>query len=427
MIILGIETSCDETALALIEAEGNSVGVLSDITHSQAALHAKYGGVFPNLAKREHSKNLIPLLKTALVESNLISNSSNCLISKQTEKGLAKMLNREPELLAEFLKFIPTIAPPSIDLIAVTEGPGLEPALWVGINFARALSTVWNIPVAPVNHMEGHIVSALLRRSDMNNEGGIKNSVKTDKQALSESSIIHNSEFILHSPSFPALALLISGGHTELVLIKKLGQYETIGETKDDAIGEAFDKVARILGLKYPGGPEISKLAGKARQEKQGSTLESEKRSDLVLPRPMLHSGDYNFSFSGLKTAVLYTVTELPKLTEKIKVALAREFEDAVTEVLTSKTTKAIKEFGVETLIIAGWVIANTHIRASFEELRATAFPSLEFLIPEIPHSTDNALMIAVAGFLRLSRKGDSTKASAEPLLAKGDLRLDEK
>ncbi|HCB35352.1 MAG TPA: hypothetical protein DEP25_01785, partial [Candidatus Taylorbacteria bacterium] len=157
MIILGIETSCDETALALIEAEGNSVGVLSDITHSQAALHAKYGGVFPNLAKREHSKNLIPLLKTALVESNLISNSSNCLISKQTEKGLAKMLNREPELLAEFLKFIPTIAPPSIDLIAVTEGPGLEPALWVGINFARALSTVWNIPVAPVNHMEGHI------------------------------------------------------------------------------------------------------------------------------------------------------------------------------------------------------------------------------------------------------------------------------
>src|SRR3989338_4006249 len=405
MIILGIETSCDETALALIEAEGNSVGVLSDITHSQAALHAKYGGVFPNLAKREHSKNLIPLLKTALVESNLISNSSNCLISKQTEKGLAKMLNREPELLAEFLKFIPTISPPSIDLIAVTEGPGLEPALWVGINFARALSTVWNIPVAPVNHMEGHIVSALLRRSDMNNEGGIKNSVKTDKQALSESSIIHNSEFILHSPSFPALALLISGGHTELVLIKKLGQYETIGETKDDAIGEAFDKVARILGLKYPGGPEISKLAGKARQEKQGSTLESEKRSDLVLPRPMLHSGDYNFSFSGLKTAVLYTVTE----------------------VLTSKTTKAIKKFGIETLIIAGGVIANTHIRASFEELRATAFPSLEFLIPEIPHSTDNALMIAVAGFLRLSRKGDSTKASAEPLLAKGDLRLDEK
>ncbi|HCB35183.1 MAG TPA: hypothetical protein DEP25_00920 [Candidatus Taylorbacteria bacterium] len=275
--------------------------------------------------------------------------------------------------------------------------------------------------------MEGHIVSALLRRSDMNNEGGIKNSVKTDKQALSESSIIHNSEFILHSPSFPALALLISGGHTELVLIKKLGQYETIGETKDDAIGEAFDKVARILGLKYPGGPEISKLAGKARQEKQGSTLESEKRSDLVLPRPMLHSGDYNFSFSGLKTAVLYTVTELPKLTEKIKVALAREFEDAVTEVLTSKTTKAIKKFGIETLIIAGGVIANTHIRASFEELRATAFPSLEFLIPEIPHSTDNALMIAVAGFLRLSRKGDSTKASAEPLLAKGDLRLDEK
>ena len=208
------------------------------------------------------------------------------------------------------------------------------------------------------------------------------------------------------------------------MLVKKLGQYEIIGETKDDAVGEAFDKVARILGLPYPGGPEISALAERARQAKQGSTLESGKRSNLVLPRPMLHSGDYHFSFSGLKTAVLYTVKKIPRVTAAIKQALAKEFEDSVTEVLISKTTKAIKEYEAKTLIIAGGVIANKHIRSAFEELRASAFPSLELLIPEIPHSTDNALMIAVAGYLNLKSGRRPAKGNEFIIIASGRVRL---
>jgi N6-L-threonylcarbamoyladenine synthase len=353
---------------------------------------------------------------------------------------------REPELWKQFETFIPTIEQPPVDAIAVTFGPGLEPALWVGINFAKALGAVWDIPVVPVNHMEGHIVSALLRSAEtadqrgLNADGrGIKN--ENSKLEILNSKQYSNSKFKtqdkqtisykLKAISYPALALLISGGHTELVLIKKLGQYEIIGETLDDAVGEAFDKVARILGLPYPGGPEISRLAERARSYKL------EARS-YKLPRPMLRSGDLNFSFSGLKTAVLYMVKKITGesgklvrdiqrqvgMSKRLRSLIAREFEDAVTEVLISKTTKAIKEFEAKTLIIAGGVIANAHIRSAFEELRQTAFPHLDLLIPEIPYSTDNALMIAVTGFLNLASGRKPQMADQIKITAEGRARL---
>ncbi|HBV01300.1 MAG TPA: hypothetical protein DEF00_02810 [Candidatus Taylorbacteria bacterium] len=430
MIILGIETSCDETALALIEAEGDSVRVLANITHSQAALHAKYGGVFPNLAKREHSRNLIPLLKNVLTESGFGKPKSQAPDSEQIQSVKSKTLNakrstlnaileREPELLGQFLEFIPTIEKPPIDAIAVTEGPGLEPCLWTGINLANALSLVWNIKVVPVNHMEGHIFSALMRRKEC--------SANRITRSAREVLPLHAIRYALHAPRFPALALLISGGHTELVLIKSQFSYEIIGQTRDDAVGEAFDKVARLLGLPYPGGPEISRLAENARHAKQGSPLESGERSNLVLPRPMLYSGDYNFSFSGLKTAVLYTVKKIPKLTEKIKMELAKEFEDAVTEVLIAKTKKAMEHYDVKALLIGGGVIANKHIRRAFEDLANTydrmyLLKEEKFLhIPEANLTTDNALMIAVAGLIQHMGGRVSKKAN---LTARGNLRL---
>jgi len=359
MRILGIETSCDETALSLIKSEdGIDITVLADKTLSQVALHQPYGGVFPNLAKREHIKNL-PLLLAPLLE----------------EAGLAAKM-------------------PAIDAIAVTVGPGLEPCLWTGITFAETLAEKWGVPIIPVNHMEGHIYSTLLHAR------------KISKLNL------------------PALVLLISGGHTELVLIKRQGEYEIIGETRDDAVGEAFDKVARLLGLPYPGGPEISRLAETIRRE-----LRSIFSHEIVLPRPMLHSPDYDFSFSGLKTAVLYLLKKLPELTEETKMQIAREFEDAVTEVLVTKTKKALQHYGAQTLLIGGGVIANTNIRRAFENLsssygRVDMICGLKLLIPEPRLTTDNALMIALAG---LAHYKEARPAMRGALKARGNLRLGEK
>src|SRR3989344_5015633 len=243
MIILAIETSCDETSVAIVEGKGGlknpSFEILSNAVLSQIKMHAKWGGVVPMMAKREHSKNLINILEKSLRKSSFLISKSEFLISKQIQNSklriINKILEREPELMERFLKFIPTIKPPKIDAIAVTIGPGLEPALWVGINFAKALAFVWNKPIVAVNHMEGHIVASLL-----------KSNLKSQISKIMQ---------------FPALALLVSGGHTELVLIKKWGDYEIIGQTRDDAAGEAFDKTARMLELPYPGGPQIAKQA----------------------------------------------------------------------------------------------------------------------------------------------------------------------
>jgi N6-L-threonylcarbamoyladenine synthase len=387
MRILSIETSCDETGIAIVDAEGDGAGatfrILANGTLSQIAIHEKYGGVFPTLAKREHSRTLVPLLIRVLSDAGLYARTSRHVIEHPLREEFTHILEREPELYSAFVSEIPYIDPPKFDAIAVTTGPGLEPALWVGINFARALSMVWKIPVIPVNHMEGHILSSLLSGA--------------------------SGEVTLPSLEFPAIALLISGGHTELILMKDWLSHEVVGETRDDAVGEAFDKVARILGLPYPGGPEISRIA------------ENGSPGIYPLPRPMLHSGDLNFSFSGIKTAVLYLVRSLGELDDAHKANIAREFEEAIVEVLIAKTKRAIETFGAKCVILGGGVSANTRIRTRFtEEIGPIVGPGM-LHIPDRTLSTDNALMIAIAGYVE--RKHATTRVAE--LTAEGGLRLD--
>ena len=381
MITLGIETSCDETALALIETREVAgifeCRIIQSLVHSQAELHSAYGGVFPSLAKREHGKNIVPLLHKLFTDSGLSYSKINDDDFNSTIESFKTDLEpSNPDLFeslkgASFLKDVP-----KIDRIAVTEGPGLEPALWVGISFARFISALWNITVIPVNHMEGHIYGSLL-----------------------ESDTPYGAWQKLKPVTFPALALLISGGHTELVKIGRKDnprnvslsglQYTIIGKTKDDAVGEAFDKVARLLGLPYPGGPHISMLSRQA--------AEQNIKSPIKLPRPMIGSGDMDFSFSGLKTAVLYAVRAQGRaLTDDFKKGLAQEFEQSVSETLDFKLRKSIEYVDAKTLIIGGGVSANTMLRKGFQKT-ADEF-DIPLYLPSTHVSGDNALMIALAG-----------------------------
>ncbi|MFA6405078.1 MAG: tRNA (adenosine(37)-N6)-threonylcarbamoyltransferase complex transferase subunit TsaD [Candidatus Paceibacterota bacterium] len=359
MTILGIETSCDETALALLETREKSgvfeCRVINSLVHSQAELHSAYGGVYPNLAKREHQKNLMPLLEKLL----------------------------EPLYGNDFME-----KNNGIDLIAVTEGPGLEPALWTGIVFAQELASKWKVPIVPIDHMEGHIVASLL-----------------------ESDIPQGSWQRLKNLPLPAIALLISGGHTQLININSIGDYEIVGETLDDAVGEAFDKVARLLGLPYPGGPHISLLANQARDQNI--------QSQVKLPRPMISSKNFDFSFSGLKTAVLYAVKkaqESDQFTDEYKKGLALEFEQAVSDVLDAKLRNAIQKYNSLSIIIGGGVSANHLLRQTFEKT-ANEF-DIPIFLPSKHLSGDNALMIAIAGALH-----DKSSYSTE-LRAHGTKRL---
>ena len=371
MRILSIETSCDETAISIIEAIGDfptaTYQILGDALFSQIEIHKEFGGVFPMVAKREHTKTLVPMLEQAFTEAELLENNPTEINDSQIEK-ITFVLERENGLADTLLEFLKAHELPEIDLIAVTSGPGLEPALWVGISFAKALAVILKCPVVPVNHMEGHILSALY------------NVVEDDALA---------------PITFPAIALLISGGHTELVLMKDWAQYEKIGETRDDAVGEAFDKVARLMGLPYPGGPEIGRRASEAR----AAGLHPYKDK---LPRPMIGTDDYDFSFSGLKTAVRYAIDNR-EMTEEEKNALSRDFEDAVTEVLLKKTTKAIDNFDAQTLIIGGGVSANNFIRRTFETELLRTHPDVEIYLPHRNLSTDNSIMIALAGHAEMA------------------------
>ncbi len=383
MKILAIETSCDDTCVAVLEAKPSKTGV-SFTTHSHVVqsqpIHTNYGGVFPAMAKREHIKNIVPVY----------------------EEALKKAKN------------------PKIDLIAVTVGPGLEPALWVGITFAQELAEKLGVPVVPVNHMEGHILSILPSKG--------KTFTWKTKNTL-----------------FPALSLLVSGGHTELVLAQDIGKYKLIGQTRDDAVGEAFDKVARMLGLPYPGGPEISKLAEQERrhnasgrlaqidrpsrenfQQKiirtDGSTLSSE--SDKIhFPRPMIHSKDFDFSFSGLKTAVLYYIRDHTPLTEEMKSEIAREFEDASIEVIASKTLRALEKYKARTLIVGGGVSGNTYLQKTLKTKLKKISPKVTAHFPVKGLSTDNALMIAIAGYFASQKKNKKgARINSDTLRASGNL-----
>lgn len=386
MRILAIETSCDETAVALVEITGQmqapEIKVLANSLFSQAHLHEEYGGVYPNLAKREHTKNL-PLL-----------------------------LERTLEITRD--KTQETNVEETVDYICVTQGPGLEPALWTGITFAEELGKKWGKSVIPVDHMEGHIWSVLYR-TDQNSK--FKIPVPAGRQ--------ENSKL-----EMPALALLVSGGHTELVLVKDFGQYEILGKTRDDAVGEAFDKVARMLGLSYPGGPQVSALAETARknseltqnyaEKSQHDSAYSLRGSALSFPKPMLNSGDLDFSYSGLKTAVLYHVKNNPPQTDDERAEIARAFEDSAIEVLVEKTRRALDTYPeIKSFILGGGVAANKHLQSELNKLFATR-PEIGVFLPEKELSTDNALMIGIAGFIRiqLGLKGEGN------LKAQGNLSL---
>ncbi len=393
MRILAIETSCDETAIAILECTGDENAarftVLGNALLSQIEIHREYGGVFPALAKREHAKNLVPILEAALEEAELLHEDMQAIPEEMRAK-IAAILAREPGLAEAFFDFVSECEPPAIDAIAVTAGPGLEPALWVGINFAKALALLWEKPLVAVNHMEGHILVALAKET--------RSDLSPDSQGLT---------LEIRDVAMPVLALLISGGHTELVLMKEWLQYELIGQTRDDAVGEAFDKAARMLGLPYPGGPEISRLAEQMRDVKPPSTDEGSLTSltTFQLPRPMINDATCDFSFAGLKTAVLYLLKNKPDITAEEKKHLAREFEDAVAEVLWKKTARALEDSGAQTLVIGGGVSANTHIRRTFKEDMTSAFPTVSLRIPASSLTTDNAIMIALAGYYRALRE----------------------
>lgn len=317
MKILGIETSCDDTSVALIERVDDRFVTRAHVTASQVDIHAKYGGIIPEVAGREHAAAIIPVLDEALGDERP-------------------------------------------DVIAVTAGPGLITSLVVGVEIARGLSNAWNVPVVRTNHIEGHIHSILLGDSA--------------PQTI----------------PFPAVALVVSGGHTELILMRGHGDYELIGKTRDDAAGECFDKVGKLLGFKYPGGPKISKAATNG------------KRDAIELPRPMLKSDDFDFSFAGLKTAARYYLRDNDVSSEEDVADFCASFEQAIVDVLVAKTIKAAKQYGAKSILLSGGVSANRLLRDSL--LQAAQDTDAEMIIPEMAYTTDNAAMIAAAAYFHATK-----------------------
>ncbi len=322
MLILGIESSCDETGLALYDSEQ---GLLSHALYSQVAMHAEYGGVVPELASRDHIRRVLPLTQKVLTDAH-------------------KKLNE-------------------INMIAFTQGPGLSGALLVGAGVAQGLAFALNIPAIGIHHLEGHLLSPLLATP---------------------------------APTFPFVALLVSGGHSQLMEVSGVGRYLLLGDTLDDAAGEAFDKTAKLLDLGYPGGPALSKLA------EQGTP------GKFKLPRPMLHSGDLNFSFSGLKTAVLTLVNQNKNAAGEIdaqtRADICLAFQEAIVDVLVTKSLNALKQTHHQQLVVAGGVGANKQLR---QQLTTSANKmGCEVFYPPLEFCTDNGAMIAFAGALRMQDRG---------------------
>lgn len=319
MRVLGIETSCDETGIAIYDDEH---GLLANQLYSQIKVHADYGGVVPELASRDHIRKTVPLIQAALKEANLTSQD--------------------------------------IDAVAYTAGPGLVGALMVGATVGRSLAFAWNVPAVAVHHMEGHLLAPMLEEK---------------------------------SPEFPFVALLVSGGHTQLISVSGIGEYELLGESIDDAAGEAFDKTAKLLGLDYPGGPVLSRMA------EQGTA------GRFVFPRPMTDRPGLDFSFSGLKTFAANTIRENAD-DDQTRADIARAFEDAVVDTLAIKCKRALEQTGFKRLVMAGGVSANRALRAKMEEVLKQRGGEVFYARPEF--CTDNGAMIALAGLIRL-KGGTST------------------
>ena len=322
MKTLGIETSCDETAIAVFDSEQ---GIIGESVYSQIKMHAEYGGVVPELASRDHCVKIITVLEEALGDIDLHS----------------------------------------IDQVAYTSGPGLLGALLIGESFAQGLSTALNVPLIPINHLEGHLMSPIMEFPEI---------------------------------TVPYISLLVSGGHSMIVDVEDRGDYKILGQSQDDAVGEAFDKVGKLLGLPYPGGPHIEKMA------LDGSPKAYE------FPRPMMHSDNLDLSFSGLKTAVLYTVRDIEDLNDQVKADVAASFQQAVIDVLTKKIKKAIELTGRDEVIIAGGVAANKALRSTIKELENSM--GIKVYYPDLKYCGDNAAMIAFVGSLR-SSDGVNNKASS--------------
>ncbi len=336
MITLGIESSCDDTSVSLLDCSDKGCFVLSEKTASQIEIHKKYGGVVPEIAGRLHAEKIIPLIEEILKDQ------------------------------------------PKPEVIAVTAGPGLITGLIVGTQAARTLSYAWKIPLVAVNHLEGHIYSVEL----------------SPNQKI----------------EYPAIALVVSGGHTEITQINNPGEYKLLGHTKDDAAGECFDKVAKLIGLPYPGGPQISKLA------------ETGKTDAINFPRPMMKENNFDFSFSGLKTSALYWLQKNKLSAEKIisnnlptgvfgqkqndptREDFCASFEQAIVDVLVYKTIHAVKENNPKTLILAGGVSANKKLRETLAQIISQEYPETKFLYPELKYCMDNAAMIAVAGYYQAKK-----------------------
>lgn len=394
MKILAIETSCDETGICILEhtSATGTISLRGNALASQIELHAQYGGVFPAMAKRAHAEKITILIEQALDEAELLDAVDAPLNTIPDQ--LVFLDEKETTLKEHLIPFLTYYKKPDIDYIAVTVGPGLEPALWVGVNTARALATVWNIPVIAINHMEGHVVTAAIEKT-------------------------YEREYRFADLNFPILSLLVSGGHTELVIAEAFGSYRKIGQTRDDAVGEAFDKVARMIGLPYPGGPAVSKLAAEFRAKTKESNIEN----IFTLPRPMLHSQDYDFSFSGIKTAVLYAIRDHGDMTDDDKMALAAAFEDAAIEVLVKKTIHAAQEHQTPTIIVGGGVAGNSYLREQLKQSFAKILPDTAVLFPEQWLATDNAVMIGLAAMLQATTGQIKTSAPNE-LKADGNLSL---
>ena len=315
MKTLGIETSCDETAVAVYDSEH---GIIGESVFSQIKMHAEYGGVVPELASRDHCVKIISVLQEAINQVDL----------------------------------------QSIDQVAYTSGPGLLGALLIGESFAQGISSALNVPLIPINHLEGHLMSPVMEFPEI---------------------------------KVPYICLLVSGGHSMIVDVKDRGDYKILGQSQDDAVGEAFDKVGKLLGLPYPGGPHIERLALKG----------NPKAYDF--PRPMMHSDNLDLSFSGLKTSVLYTVRDIDDLTDKVKADIAASFQQAVIDVLTKKIKKAVELSGRSEVIIACGVAANKALRAAIKDLENTI--NIRVYYPSLKYCGDNAAMIAFVGSLRSSDK----------------------
>ena len=336
MIVLGIETSCDETGIALFDTQQ---GLLSHTLYSQIEMHSEYGGVVPELASRDHIRRVLPLIKQTLI-------AAKCQLQE-------------------------------IDAIAYTQGPGLAGALLVGASIGAALSFALKIPALGIHHLEGHLLSPLLSTP---------------------------------APNFPFIALLVSGGHTQLMQVEAVGRYKLLGETVDDAAGEAFDKTAKLLGLGYPGGLALSKLALQGQPGR------------FKLPRPMLNSRDLNFSFSGLKTAVL-TLINKHEVTRQTCADIALAFQDAVVEVLTEKSLTALSQTGFTQLVVAGGVGANYQLRQNLSN--KTALRGATVFYPKLEFCTDNGAMIAFAGAMRLQAASDKTWQPASSFTVKARWNLE--